>query len=132
MEKLALSAHEAVPLRRVGDQFLVTVAINGHHGMQLLVDTGASISALTSDAIARAGIGDAVGEVQLETANGVARAQIYRLESMAAGSQIIRALNVVSLGANIQSADGLLGMNYLSRFHFIIDQHSNQLYLSPR
>jgi len=122
-----------IPLTRSGDHFIVDAQAGSGQGMQLLIDTGASLTIFTPEALARGGIRyrDTGRTVVFNTANGQVRAPVYILDSLAVGdwqvSQI--EIGVLDLGDRA-GVDGLLGMNFLSRFRFYIDQNEALLRLS--
>lgn len=123
-----------IPLQRIGEQYLVSVAIDSQPAT-LLIDTGASISLLTQQKyqqILNTTAPVFIRETQLQTAGGIISAPIFEFEKLAVGQiqQKKPQLVIVDL-AEMSHFDGLLGMDFFSRFHFTIDQKNNQLLLSP-
>jgi clan AA aspartic protease (TIGR02281 family) len=124
---------DGIPLTRSGNHFIVDARAGGGRGMQLLIDTGASLTIFTPGALARGGIRyrDTGRTAVFNTANGQVRAPVYTLDSLMVGdwqvSQI--EIGVLDLGDGA-GVDGLLGMNFLSRFRFFIDQDQAVLRLS--
>ena len=122
-----------VPLIRSGHHFLVDVNPADAASLRLLIDTGASMTILTRDALQRRGLQyRETGRSQLfSTANGQVRSPIYILESLSVGDWYVRQLEVGVLDLDGQGGiDGLLGMNFLSHFRFFIDQNETVLRLS--
>jgi clan AA aspartic protease (TIGR02281 family) len=121
-----------IPLMRSGNHFLVDARL-GSRSARLLIDTGASLTMLTPAALGRRG--DAAHETGrtgiFNTANGRVRAPIYRLDALSVGDWQVSDLEVGVLDLDNPGIDGLLGMNFLSRFRFFIDQNEALLRLSP-
>jgi clan AA aspartic protease (TIGR02281 family) len=122
-----------VPLIRSGQHYLVDVNPADAESLRLLIDTGASMTMLSRDALQRRGLRyRETGRSQLfSTANGQVRAPLYILESLSVGDWYVRQLEVGILDLGGQAGfDGLLGMNFLSHFRFFIDQNESVLRLS--
>jgi clan AA aspartic protease (TIGR02281 family) len=122
-----------IPLTRSGNHFIVNARTAGGRSMQLLIDTGASLTIFTPQVLAQHGIRyrDTGTTAVFNTANGRVRAPVYTLDSLQVGdwqvSQI--EIGVLDLGGSA-GVDGLLGMNFLSHFRFFIDQNEAMLRLS--
>jgi clan AA aspartic protease (TIGR02281 family) len=122
-----------IPLHRSGNHFIVDARSAHGRSMRLLIDTGASLTILTTDVLEQRGIGyQNTGRYGVfNTANGPVRAPIYKLDSLSVGDWQVNQLEVGVLdfsgGSNI---DGLLGMNFLRHFQFFIDQNEALLRLS--
>jgi clan AA aspartic protease (TIGR02281 family) len=130
---VAPQATAGVPLRRRGDHFLVDAQINDSFIARLLIDTGASMTVLSEAALARSGLAYAdTGTTRMfSTANGMVRAPVYRLDSLAVGDWQVTPIEIGVLELDGSgSLDGLLGMNFLRHFHFVIDQQSASLRLT--
>jgi clan AA aspartic protease (TIGR02281 family) len=120
-----------IPLVRNGSHFLVDARL-GSQPARLLIDTGASLTMLTPDALKRRGVdAQATGKTGLfNTANGRVSAPIYRLDALSVGDWEVRNLDVGVLDLVDPGIDGLLGMNFLRHFRFFIDQNEALLRLS--
>jgi len=120
-----------VPLQRNGNHFIVAARPANTRSIQLLIDTGASLTIVTPELFTQRGIRyEDTGRVGVfNTANGTVRAPIYRLAALQVGDWQVNELDVgvMDLGG---SMDGLLGMNFLSHFQFFIDQNESVLRLS--
>ncbi|MEN8760820.1 MAG: TIGR02281 family clan AA aspartic protease [Thiogranum sp.] len=123
----------SIPLIRQGEHFLIDARINDRVTVRLLIDTGASMTVLRDDILVAAGLfKPARPSLQLfSTANGLVEGAVYRLDNLSIGDQNVANIEVAALGlASLQSADGLLGMNFLKHFKFFIDQNKPELRLS--
>ena len=125
----------AIPLTRRGDHFLVAANINEVSQVILMIDTGASITTLSSDSFARidgAGLGYQ-GSRLFNTPNGRTQGEVYQTESIAIGNTRLSAVEIAVLDYEPSAGvDGLLGMNILRNYRFQIDQDKDTLYLRPR
>ena len=112
-EQVVSGSETHIPLAQDG-HYWIEARINGHPA-RFLVDTGASLTAISAETAEAAGIRPqmALGTVRLETANGTAPAQlttIARLETGTIAASDLRAVIAPSMnGVNV------LGMNFLSR-----------------
>ena len=101
--------------------------------MQLLIDTGASLTIFTPAVFERRGIRyqDTGRSSVFQTANGPVRAPVYRLAALTIGDWQVNGLDVgvLDLGRDT-GIEGLLGMNFLSHFQFFIDQNESVLMLT--
>jgi clan AA aspartic protease (TIGR02281 family) len=122
-----------IPLYRRGNHFIVDARQERGRNMRLLIDTGASMTILTPDVLAQAGLHyrDAGRSAVFNTANGPVRAPVYTLDSLAVADWQVSQLDigVLDLGGD-SNIDGLLGMNFLRHFQFFIDQNDALLRLS--
>ena len=121
---------EDIPLTRKGHNFLVEADAGNAYRLQLLIDTGASMTIVTPDVMQLPGLRyhDTGRSRVFNTANGAVRAPIYFLESLTVGNVVLEQLEVGVL--ELKGIDGLLGMNFLKHFRFFIDQHALVLRLS--
>jgi clan AA aspartic protease (TIGR02281 family) len=122
-----------IPLQRRGNHFLVEAAPGRGRSLNLLIDTGASMTIVTPAALGQRGIrySDTGRTGVFSTANGRVRAPIYRIDTLSVGEWQVPHLEigVLDLG-NRTDIDGLLGMNFLRHFQFFIDQNRSLLRLS--
>lgn len=95
--------------------FWAQVTLNGVE-RRMLIDSGATITAISDETAAAAGIKPGGGlPVMIETANGTVAAQRGRIQRLAIGP-----LETEDLGVVVSSSFGnldVLGMNFLSRLH---------------
>jgi len=122
-----------IALHRRGNHFIVDASPAHNRNIQLLIDTGASLTMLKSDVFKHPGIQytDTGRTGVFNTANGPVRAPIYILDSLAVGDWQVNQLEVgVLSGLGGSNIDGLLGMNFLRHFQFFIDQNEALLRLA--
>ncbi len=132
-QRINLASYSVASLQRTGSQFLVTARLNGIHELMLLLDTGASLTSIRADKLNQLGLKSASGQqIVLNTAGGQIRSTLVQLNSLSVGGQPIRNLNVASLENFESTADGLLGMDFLRHFKFVIDQSNRSLHLTPK
>ncbi|MDH5437071.1 MAG: retroviral-like aspartic protease family protein, partial [Gammaproteobacteria bacterium] len=122
-----------IPLHRSGNSFLVDARSADGQSIRLLIDTGASMTILTPDVLDQRGIRyqDTGRTGTFNTANGRVQAPVYKLDSLSVGEWQVNNIEVgvLSLGSS-SNVDGLLGMNFLNKFQFFIDQNESLLRLT--
>lgn len=125
----------AIPLERRGDGYLVKVTLNDRAELKLLVDTGASMTALTRNSFRRLHRPDfsLLGTRLFNTANGYTRGDVYRAAALTLGQERMEEINIAVLDfRTMDDIDGLLGMNVLRQFGFEIDQIEGVMHLDRR
>ncbi|MFT7110953.1 MAG: clan AA aspartic protease (TIGR02281 family), partial [Psychrobacter glaciei] len=133
--ELALQRPEMVPLIRNGDHFIVEGLINNNFSVDLLIDTGASISVLSQgvfDELVSQSKVKYIEDIVLTTAGGEVDSRIYQVEEFALQGYQVNNLLFAVIPYKGQKNDGLLGMNYLRLFDFHIDQSNNLLRLENK
>ena len=121
----------AVPLQQVGDQYVVQGQLAGHN-VSLLIDTGASITAISMPYFQSLKHSDKtyLGRFSVNTAAGQVLASMYQFSELKLNHAVVNNISVVVLPMrNIDKINGLLGMNFLREFDFKIDQRRSQLLL---
>lgn len=134
-EEVEKTDDSGIALERVGDQFLVSASIENEYRTLLLIDTGASttvISELVFRRLQRRVSTEFLGRYGINTANGQIRAPVYRFASLSIGEFSVPDIAIVVLPLEELEADGLLGMNFLRAFRFVIDQDDSTLHLFRR
>ncbi|MDX8396429.1 MAG: retropepsin-like aspartic protease [Mariprofundaceae bacterium] len=122
----------SIPLKRSGEHFLVPISINGRAPINLLLDTGASIT-LIQKRSGEVSKGDNQRHITLQTANGRIRVPIITGNKIILGDYHLPEIELgIMTEPIVNHADGLLGMNILKHFVFFIDQKSLLLKLSLR
>ena len=138
LERISLLEKKAVAieLTSIGDsQFLAKGLLNDTTPVSLLVDTGASLSVLEKgyfDQIASRLNPVFIQTGAFNTAGGQVEAPIYRFNRFALGSYEVYDIEFAVMDYSSENNNGLLGMNFLSKFDFQIDQDNALLLLGPR
>lgn len=125
----------AIPLERRGHGYLVEVTLNDQSTLKLLVDTGASMTALSQESFRRLRRQhfSLLGTRLFNTANGYTRGDIYRASALTLGDERLEDIDIAVLDlGTMDDIDGLLGMNVLRQFHFEIDQSVGAMHISRR
>lgn len=123
----------SVPLVRFGNQFLVKATIEGYPA-RLLLDTGASLSGLADTYTARyPALVKSTKPIRLNTASGTVDSVLFTVETLHL-DQLTFNQHILALlpMQNMTDFDGLLGVDILGRFDFVIDQNAAILRLRPR
>ena len=105
----------SIELQRSGDgHFYADVRINGTN-VHMLVDTGASIIALSRNDARMAGLATSIGmnDVVGRGADGAVHGEVVRLENVELGPLSAQGLDAIVLNSGEQS---LLGQSFLSKF----------------
>ncbi|MBA6409008.1 retroviral-like aspartic protease family protein [Pseudoalteromonas sp. 5Ae-yellow] len=127
----AQSQDDFVALTPYGAHYLINSEINNNLSTELMIDTGASVTSLPTNIIEQISPQPLyLGDVTVNTANGRIVVKRYQIESFKVGSQIIYGFEVLSIENT--RGQGLLGMNFLSRFKFNINQQTDELELSAK
>lgn len=129
----------SVSLQKLGRHYTVDVTIiNGYDEVdfRLMIDTGASMTLLTPEAAERLDIviSSIERRQQLATPGGLVDAPVYQIEALAVGQEIVWDLPIAiaSFETGEGLIDGLIGMDFLGKFDFKIDQDNEELKLTPR
>jgi aspartyl protease family protein len=111
----AATSRSVVVPRDARGHFQVEARIEGRR-LSFMVDTGASVVALTASDAARLGIHPAQREfvTEVKTANGAVRAAPVRLDEVEVGDLVVRDVAALVLPDEALS-DNLLGLSFLSR-----------------
>lgn len=125
-----------IPLQRRGSHFVVNARLNDQYNVMLMIDTGASVTSLSSDAFENLSTRrhfNRLGTRLFNTANGVTRGSVYRAQQLSLGEFDLEQVDLAILDfQQYDGIDGLLGMNVLQHFRFEIDQDRQQLILKLR
>ena len=126
----------AIPIIRSGEHYIVQATINNNHTINLMIDTGASISALTQEnfnSLKQLTDFTFVDKIFMNTASGQVKADMHQVATLSIEEFILSDINFVIMPYKSQkNVHGLLGMNVLSQFDFTIDQRQSLLLLKPR
>ncbi|MGI0120052.1 retroviral-like aspartic protease family protein [Zooshikella sp. RANM57] len=131
-----MRAKDGILLTRHGEHFIVPVELNSQYKLNLLIDTGASLSVI-SRAFFQNVIGNNVAhyqsQVRMNTANGQVIAPVYRFKTISIAGRQVKDIDVAMVDMPESNAyQGLLGMNFLKFFQFEMDQEQSLLFLDPK
>ena len=130
------SSDIVVPLISVGSSFIIDSTIE-QQSARLLLDTGASITSLSSDLIERLKLDPTGQSIRLSTANGITNARIYRVKQLRLGSLVLRDMLIAEINlSNNRSFQGLLGTDALNQlqpqYSYLIDNQESALIFRKR
>jgi len=123
---------DEIPAEKAHGGVFVRVRLNGKVDARLLVDTGASISLLYQETVAKLGLPPEarVGTAHVKVADGrEVEAAVLRLDSMSVGKSEVKNVFVAGSPASEQGFDGLLGMTFLGQFIVRVDAAHGRLIL---
>lgn len=116
----------------VGNIF-VSVVINGKHKGLFVLDTGASTIALSQSFADKINNLEEMGTVTTATANGLANAKLSQIQKLQLKGISAQNLDVLVLNKDLgKNIDGLLGMNFLSRFNMQMDSSKGSISLKSK
>ncbi|MEE8041932.1 MAG: retropepsin-like aspartic protease, partial [Pseudomonadales bacterium] len=114
-----------IPLQREGGRLLVRARLDEGQSIRMLVDTGASISALKPQVVRGMRRGP---EIVIRTAGGIVRAPVVTLNSLELDELRVESLTVAVMElADLDEADGILGMDVLGQLDLSLDQDAAAL-----
>jgi clan AA aspartic protease (TIGR02281 family) len=122
----------SIPLVPDGQgHFLADVLINNRVHASLVVDTGSPVIMLTSSFVQALGLDVSKSNTgYVELLNGKYKAAEISLGSLKLGDAEAHDVQAtVLLEDNKEIKDGLLGLSFLSKFHFTLDQKDQKLIL---
>jgi predicted aspartyl protease len=122
-----------IPLIRFGSQYLVSVNIEGYPA-RLLLDTGASLTGLSNTyTLQYPSLLKAIKPIRLNTASGAQNSFLFTVNNISFGNIVFNQHILAQLPMdNTQGFDGLLGVDILGQFDFVIDQDAAVLKLKTR
>lgn len=107
--------HEVVLQRNRMGHYNVTGTINGHT-VEFMLDTGSTDIAIPADLARSLGL-QRLGQMEFNTANGVASGYLTRLDSVRVGNIELHDLSA-SINPNMSDDIVLLGMSFLKKIEF--------------
>ena len=129
----------SIALEQQREHYLVNGLVDNRNTIRLMIDTGASISVMSTEYFNRIKnqlAPEFIRNATINTAGGVVEAPIYQFASFEIGDYRIPNMQFVVMllenSGSKKNGDGLLGMNYLKAFNFQIDQENSRLLLKPR
>jgi clan AA aspartic protease (TIGR02281 family) len=115
---------DTVTLIRRGEHFLVPVIFNDALETSLAIDTGASITTVSSELMTQLGINtyELSEYIKLTTAAGIINAPVAYISKIQVGMFYIENLRIAIVQSfPMINTSGLLGMDFLNNFRFSID-----------
>lgn len=122
--QLALASHN--------NHFLVSLGIGQSQSVNLMIDTGASLSVISDRQLGRLAGAEYLRTVTMNTAGGQVQSEVYRVAQVQLGPYRLSQVEFAVLSLDNLAGDGLLGMNILQQFRFSIDTQNKWLELSPK
>ena len=121
-----------IPLIQRGYNYLVEVKINNRVTAHLVVDTGASLNAVSEEVAKKLGYVDysKIPKYPFRTAGGIIWDPLVTLDGMNIGGAFVENVEA-SILSKIIGVDGLLGMSFLQEFDFKLDVVNGVLILAP-
>lgn len=121
-----------IPLEQSGNQFIVSVKVDEASTVDLLIDTGASMTTLSPELLSSLGYDLSGPRVNFSTASGVIQAPVVEVGSISLGPASVSqvAVGALAISRPSRQVDGLLGMNVLRHFEFTLDQEQRMLNLN--
>jgi clan AA aspartic protease (TIGR02281 family) len=123
-------------LVRQGNHYLIQIKVNDQSDLTLMIDTGASVTSISQKSFTFLSEQSDLaykGSRLFNTANGVAKGEIFTAAEIGFGNSILKDVDLAVLDFTLNNGvDGLLGMNVLKYFRFEIDQDKKMLFIQPR
>jgi clan AA aspartic protease (TIGR02281 family) len=115
---------------------VVPVLLNESRNTNLLFDTGASITVLSTELAQSLGLVAAAGKtIRLKTVAADVKAKVVTLDSITVGGLSRSDFPVAVIDLDLDTSgrfEGILGMDFLSNYTIRIDNQANRIFLSPR
>ena len=125
-----------IPLEKLGGSFIVQATLNNGRAARLIVDTGASMTVLSTNIAIDLGIlGTTDNELlTVNTAGGSVQVNMNYLHSLNVGEAEAQhvAVAIHDLPDIPEQIDGLLGMSFLKHFLITLDAEHSRLILRPK
>jgi len=123
----------SIPIDPSTNSILTEIRVGGEP-VELVVDTGASVTTLPSALIKRLGLWHPdLPTTKVTTASGTTEAEVVRIPELSIGSIVVRRVRVLSMDLPGKLAGkGLLGLNVLRRLNMRLDSENSRLLLEKR
>jgi predicted aspartyl protease len=121
-----------VPVTLNGGSIIVPVTFNGTVSANLLLDTGASMTMISRRLASNLAL-PAIASGLISGIGGTINAQIARVDSIKVGDAEVGGMPVsIHDLSRFPRFEGLLGMDFLGRFHVSVDSSKQVLVLTPK
>ena len=123
-----------IPIERRGGLWAVTVEFNDYYEATLIIDSGANITTLSNDFALDVGLTEKpyLPKIPMKTANGTTQAWVAQVQSIRVGEVQQNDLPVMVVELPDLAVDGVLGLNFLSRFSWMLDHQNRHLLLKHK
>ncbi|MCZ6873362.1 MAG: aspartyl protease family protein [bacterium] len=123
--------HYLVPLFRIGNAMLVDVVLDGFLTSRLLVDTGATLTVISTATARQLGLNltDAA-VIPLQSVSGQFFAPLTKVRSMTVGDATVRDVEVVVHDIASGGGTGLLGMSFMDNFQVTVNAAEETMILT--
>ena len=116
-----------------GAPILVSASIGGSGPLTLILDTGADRTLVAPQALSRLGISTAdAPRAEIRSVTGSAQGQVVQVASLEVGEAKVGPLRIIAHDAELKTADGLLGRDFLKHFTVTIDAKERLVTLVPK
>ena len=116
-----------------GAPILVSASIGGSGPLTLILDTGADRTLVAPQALSRLGIATAdAPRAEIRSVTGTAQAQVVQVASLEVGEAKVGPIRIIVHDADLKTADGLLGRDFLEHFTVTIDAKERLVTLVPK
>ena len=127
----------SIPLKKKHGSWLIEIEFDDLYEATLIIDTGASITALSEDLAFDIGLTPDPhnAPASFKTANGNTHAWLTHIQTVRVGEASMKNLRVAILDFSNHSAEGingLLGLNFLDQFDWRLDQEHEALLLKSK
>ena len=121
-----------VPLKRAGNVLFVEATLNGFVRVPLMVDTGASLTVISTQTAQRLGLNlEQAAMIAMRSASGPFLAYLTKVRSMKIGEAIVKDVEVIVHDISPGREQGLLGMSFLDHFNVTIHALQDAMNLKP-
>ena len=115
-----------------GSLIVVSAMINGSGPLTLILDTGAERTLITSSGVRKLGLSfENAGRAVLQGVTGMSLGDAVWVNSVEVGEVKVGPLLIIVHNTDLKEADGLLGRDFLSNFHVMIDSKEGTVTLTP-
>jgi len=125
------------PFERSGDLMTITARVwrsDEYRERLLVIDTGAAATSIEPAILEALGYSsrDAILRTRVPTPAGIQRGRLFKVHRFSALGADLPNFAVQALALNDEyGVDGLLGMNFLERFNFMVRPVEREIHLEP-
>lgn len=123
--------HYLVPLFRIGNAMLVDVVFDGFLKSRLLVDTGATLTVISTASAKQLGLDlTHAAVIPLQSVSGFFLAPLTKVKSITVGEVTVRDVEVVVHDIASGGGTGLLGMSFMDNFQVTMNTTEEMMILT--